>query len=411
MRVEAFREKLLWNVPTAMKTYEEILQRWPDDHDALAEMSRAKWWFWYWSEGLEYAQRGLALYPDDLFFLEMVSGGLVVTGRSEESLPVARRRIAIDNSYDAWDNLSYAFLTLGELDSAMVAQEEGMRVDPNPLAFEEAKVQIASATGDLERTIELVEARAENSALSPRKRYSARVNEHNGVMGYYLLAGRYRDAMALLQEANRRETDVDGVRRDVNMCNLLSLLGRHEEALAYITRCRLTDTWTRDPNSSKYDRPDGEINSLIALGRFDEVRVLLNGKTEAVLPGPHQFRMARLALAEQHPEQALEHLERAVQYGVIWGWMDIDYHVMRAEAFQQARRPEDAEVELREVIRKYPIYKVAHYHLARILDERGAAQDAATEYRTFLEAWPRADQDLTEVVTARERLVALVDGR
>ncbi|MDH4038817.1 MAG: protein kinase [Candidatus Krumholzibacteria bacterium] len=412
LRVEAWRDRLALNGADAMKTYAEMLDRWPDDHDALKEMSIAKWWYWHWSEALEYAVTGLALYPDDLFFLEMTAGGLTATGRADEAIPVSRRRIAIDDSFDAWDMLADNYMVLGKPDSALAALEQGMRVDPRPLELENRLITIAYVRGDLEQAIELAEAYAGNSGLTPRERYRMRVNTESGVVSYYLRAGRYRDALALLTEANQSATEVDAVRRDVNMCNLLSRIGRHGEALDYIVRCRTTEGWTRDPNVSKYNRPDGEIRSLIAVGRLGEARQILTedearGRETMMLFANHYFSAARLALAEGDAGLAIEQLELAVRYGKIWAFTDIDYRLMRAEAFQMEQRLDEAEAEVRDVIEHHPGHRIARYHLARILDERGATDAAAAEYRSFLEGWWRADPDLPEVIAANERLLAL----
>src|SRR5262245_55208181 len=49
-------------------------------------------------------------------------------------------------------------------------------------------------------------------------------------------------------------------------------------------------------------------------------------------------------------------------------------------------------------------YPLAHYHLAVAYERKGERELAASEYKHFLEAWNKADQDVPEVIAARTNL-------
>ncbi|MBN1504168.1 MAG: protein kinase [Candidatus Eisenbacteria bacterium] len=62
----------------------------------------------------------------------------------------------------------------------------------------------------------------------------------------------------------------------------------------------------------------------------------------------------------------------------------------------------DPAVNSRQLI--HPLY---HYRLAKLYEQKGAADKAAARYRKFLEIWKNADRGLPEVSEARKRLAAL----
>ena len=51
-----------------------------------------------------------------------------------------------------------------------------------------------------------------------------------------------------------------------------------------------------------------------------------------------------------------------------------------------------------------------HYRLAKLYQEKGETEKAIKEYETFLDIWKDADEDLPELIDARERYAKLKEG-
>jgi len=414
LRLEAWRHRLAADGASEMETYEELLTRWPDDREALFDMLHAKWWYWRWAESLHYAETGHKLYPDDMHFTMMCVVTLTLEDRPLEAIPLARARIAVQNSFDAWNDLAHCYVRASMLDSAMIALEEGMRVEPNPRLFQEGIATIAYYQGDLERATELFEAVANDGDLSPQERYQALTKEYLGVAGLYVQAGRFRDAMNLLRDMIRRGAgEIRPAVLATNLSFYLSRAGRYQEALDQIAESRRSEWWKNDARVSKANWVNGEIEALIGLGRYEEARTLLDEGDKAdrqSVKGPatkSYYARARLAIAEGNPENAVKYIDEAIVQGLLAGPKDIEYHEIRAQAFRTMGRLDEAEEALRYNVRRYPSHGIGHYYLGQLLEQKGAPEEAKDQYRIFLEKWSRADRGLPELADAKERLAML----
>ncbi len=414
LRLDAWRDRLASDGASEMETYEEILARWPDDREALFDMLHAKWWYWRWAESLQYAEMGHKLYPDDMHFTMMCVVTLALEDRPLEAIPLARARIAAQNSFDAWNDLAGCYIRASMLDSAMIALEEGMRVEPNPRLFQEGIATIAYYQGDLERATEIFEAVANDDDLSPQERYQALSKEYLGVAGLYAQAGRFQDAINLVREMARHGAgEVRPAVLATNLSFYLSRAGRYQEALDQIALFRQSDWWKNDAQVSKAKWVNGEIEALIGLGRLDEARTLLDEGDKAnkqSVKGPatrNYYARARIAIAEGKPENAVRYIEESIAQGLLGGPKDIEYHELRAQAYRAMGRMDEAEAALRYNVRRYPSHGIGHYYLGQLLEEKGARDEAEAEYRLFLTKWSRADRGRPEIVDTRERLAAL----
>ena len=59
---------------------------------------------------------------------------------------------------------------------------------------------------------------------------------------------------------------------------------------------------------------------------------------------------------------------------------------------------------------RFLIHPKYHYRLAKLYEEKGDTQKAIKEYEKFLDIWKDADEDLPELIDAKERYVKLVSA-
>jgi len=117
---------------------------------------------------------------------------------------------------------------------------------------------------------------------------------------------------------------------------------------------------------------------------------------------------ARVALADNKPEDALRYLREAERLGTRHRIdADIPARTCTARAYGMLRRYDDAAREYGEILRIYAGHYIAEYELAQVYDEMGRPADAVEYYARFLDHWSDADPGLAQVQHGKERLALL----
>jgi tetratricopeptide (TPR) repeat protein len=87
-----------------------------------------------------------------------------------------------------------------------------------------------------------------------------------------------------------------------------------------------------------------------------------------------------------------------------------------ARAYQKVGNPDKAIETYRKLITFDPTSQdrrmhipVYHYRLARLYERKGLKDEAAAQYRIFLDLWKDADAGIPELVDAKKRLAGLKD--
>jgi tetratricopeptide (TPR) repeat protein len=117
---------------------------------------------------------------------------------------------------------------------------------------------------------------------------------------------------------------------------------------------------------------------------------------------------AKIALAEQRPEAALEALDALRDQGIpISGMFPINVLTARAEAHVLAGRRDEAVAVHEEILRVYGGHALSHYALAVLYEDMDRFEEAAAEYEIFLDMWSEADKGLFELEDAIRRLESI----
>jgi tetratricopeptide (TPR) repeat protein len=117
---------------------------------------------------------------------------------------------------------------------------------------------------------------------------------------------------------------------------------------------------------------------------------------------------ARLALLRGKPQEAIDALEAARPYEAA----GYDVWTERGEAYLQAKQPELAAAQYKNVIDNPgvgfgPQYQLAHLGLARAYAMENKIAESRAEYQEFLKEWKDADPDLPILKTAKDEFAKL----
>jgi serine/threonine protein kinase/tetratricopeptide (TPR) repeat protein len=414
MRLEAWRQWLDYRTEDALSINREVLARWPDDRDVLCELIERLYANWYTMEALDTVERGLMLYPADLSLLRYQWVCLAGLGRLDDALTAAKTYMRHQpQAHIGYEELGWLHLWRGEPDSAEVAVNRALNLDPTYVWARFERASIAYARGDLVgaiaagKTALMSEGLDDDLALAFRTRY---LNWHLGLAFLYAEAGRLQEAHEVFSEAETYASDPLVALRRV-ICprfNILLRTGHADEVLAWTRSNRQSDSRITRLQALRL-----EAFAMVALDSLEAARSVLEelGATGEYLGAYAQYSYhkisAMLALAETDPQTALSelgHLDQTACYG---GMYHIEYLEMLAHAYRLAGRLEEAAAVHHDLLRIYGGHALSHYALGGIYEDLNRLPDAEREYTAFLDAWAEADEGLPQVEDARQRLASL----
>lgn len=424
MRLEAWRDQLNYRVVDAIGVYRELYTRWPDDKEILKELSLQLFFWWFPSECLDVSRRAMALYPDEVDFVYWYQTVLSSLGRPIEALEAARELVnRFPENPNHWDELALRFIGAGLPDSAEVAFQRALAIEPDFFGSQFGLATLAYYRGDLNGAIDNIGRFSRRDDLSLDRRYRYYINPNLTIGFAYACyeAGQYERALDLFDEAGRSRKDpVDRFYHAKYRCKLLWRVGRAAEVL------RWTDRVAKElaTGGGAMNNPQIEGAARWAVLEF-RARALvatdsLAAGREAALAlmdaasefGNHAriqalYLNARIAIEEGDAAAALAALDQMRQESVGFGQMNIEYHEARAAAYRLAGRMEKATAVHEELLLVYGGHALSHYHLGLIYEEMGRTQDAKQELAKFLEMWAQADEGLPQLEDARVRLAKL----
>jgi len=414
LRLEAWREQLDYQVADAIATYEELLDRWPDDHKILNDYHRILFYYWYSDRALAVVTQARQLYPDDLYFGLFYQIGLAHQGRLEEALVATRQYLQQHPTEpNAWDELALRYLSLGLPDSAASAYGQALKIDPDFLPSQRGLGYCAYSRGNLDEAIAITEEILQREDLLPSQRVDVMttVPFWPGLAFYHAEAGRYRHALELIEQARQYVTDpVSEVRLENMRSSLWLRMGQAGDVLRWANSLATHPAERLAPLLAVRYR----AQALVALDSLAAAREAVQQlhATEPDWGGVARrealWVTAQIALAENEPRTALTILEDVARHGISdGGHVDQIYREARARAYQLAGQFADAIATLEDLLQVYGSHALAHYQLGQIYEEMGQTAAAGREYREFLDRWQDADPDRPEVSLARQRLARL----
>jgi len=340
-------------------------------------------------------------------------------GRDEQAIDAYRRVLLIDSlDANAWANLATLHYGQGDLEAAVPLYERAFRLQPD---FRTRQVLNEEYGHDLVLLGRFEEA----EELYGLMLVGAPPRRARGLRSMALLrafTGRYveasdllRQAVVIYQGANYPVSEV----RDLAFLAAADLrLARIEEAGREIRSAVAVSVGNRVPpillatvgvlaaRNGQLEAAEELLDSAVARsdGSIDDRTAL-------------EYLRGEVEVARGNPGLGLEHLEAAASL------QGPGKTVRVLSALAQARlaigETERAAALLEEATRAQGSatsredqeeWILAHYRLARILDELGRTAEARAAYERFLALWSQADPELREVGEARARLSQLTPG-
>jgi tetratricopeptide (TPR) repeat protein len=412
--LDAWRHHVLGRIQSSLDVYEELSIRYPDDTRIIKDYVVKLSWSWYHDQALDLAQQGLTILPEDFLLGVINTSALRCIGRLEDGVNACRTLTRIHpDEPNAWDELGLTQLARGKPDSAEVAFESALKLDP---LFEASLYGLAVcdySRGDLTGAISRVEALTTRSNVPDGVRLQYLVNWNElGLVALLADAGRCREALVACDAAHELAgTDGRNQQKPVLSLSLVRLQMRDFtgtlEELAEAERLRGGQA------NTAIEWCYAKFKALIALGRFSQADSVLSQVRSGAANGAIKFTVlehilsAELALAKDDPAEALSQLEPVSRFRFGWHPWSIDIWMKIARAHRMAGRPSEAEAEFMDLLGIYGGHAIAHYELGQLYEEMNRAEDALTEYSRFLDLWANADENMPQLNDARRRVITL----
>lgn len=349
----------------AIKSFEEIIARFPLEAEAYQRLGRLLQGEERFAEATEVLKQGLVIDPGAKDLYNSLGGVFTSLGRHEESIAMFRHYVQLaPEEPNAHDSLAGAYQWAGRYEEAIAEYNRALTLKPD---FEIALIHLGNT---------------------------------------YFQQGRYRDAIRQYEQYIRN-AHADFER------------SRGYDCIAYVERRmgKLEKAQQTAATQRKYDKRAVDQLFLIALERNDlataqklkeEIELAQSadrGSRASQRPrfyyrGAFDLDSGRTAEAINEFKQALSHRAQT--------W-DIDaYEDCLANAYLKLGRLDEAIAEYERILKLNPNYPLVHFHLARTYELRGERDQERTECERFLQVWKDADEDIPEVIFARNVLTTQI---
>jgi tetratricopeptide (TPR) repeat protein len=321
-------------------------------------------------------------------------------GRYEKALDALNRTVDNDENFSpAYNMLGYVHANLGDFDEAMEALATYAELVPEQVNPHDSYGEILLVTGNYEEAMEQFQMADE---IRPNTQF---VLTH--IARTLTAQGRYKEAMETLQRA-REAAESDPARGDANfeMATVALKMGDPDRALTEAELCAELDPDRPCPHGlmlrahvqkKQYKKAENdlkELGTLIAL--FED-----NPEEQEY----YLHMAAVLDRARSNYDAALDKLAMAVEKG--GSFQRVEYYTEMARVYFDMGDYENVIQTIGEIDEINPNHFEVQLLAGKAYEKLGQTDRAIEAYEHVLDILVRADEDLSEVKEAKERLSAL----
>ena len=414
---------------------EEIVKKYPDDKQGHFHLGYALEQQGRFADAVREYQEVLRLDPNSGPAFNWLGLAYAESGEFEKAVEALKKHIALTpGEPNPWDSLGLAYVKMGKVDEAIASYKEAIKIKPDfdisimALSYLYAfKEDYTAALDSIDRYLSL--------DLSPERRAEAFL--WKGFCLYWL--GRFSESLEAFQQAE--EASRLGDWRDKPHLFLLRshlYFDRGEfEAARQSAQKYVAFRVEQLPKFEVYTAKIGDFLEglcYVKEGRLDMARAKLEAMDSALedLSGAYKENLmknihslrAEIHLAEGSAEVARVEVEQIV-YPLGFqpvGWFSFFYlsrrnwpqfREQRARLYTISDDLDRAITEYEGLIAPDPtktnalIHPRYHYSLGKLYEEKGWHDKAKAQYEKFLDLWKDADEGLTELDDAQERIDSL----
>jgi tetratricopeptide (TPR) repeat protein len=318
---------------------------------------------------------------------------LISQRRFDEALTVARRGLLIDSeAKDLYNALGGIHSHLDNDSETLAAYQRYVQLAPtDPNAFD----SLGLGHQQFGRYDEAVAAYQRALALNPESRVAV-IHLGNAC----LQRGQYRAA-------------IEQYRRYVEIARDDQSRGRGHEYLAYAylktgelgraeAESRLAARYFRQPVWSSLYLANARGDRRAAQAWKSKLRAKLSQAEHAErgVLRLYYYYLGYLAQTSGQATEAIEHFKEALRHQKVY-WRYDPLEDCLALAYLELGRLDEAIAEYERILRLNPNYPLAQFHLGQAYERKGDRERAREAYRSFLQTWKDADEDVPEVINAK----------
>jgi tetratricopeptide (TPR) repeat protein/DNA-binding winged helix-turn-helix (wHTH) protein len=347
--------------PAAIKSYQEIVSRYPLEVEAYRGLGRLLRGENRHDEAIEILKQGLIIDSEAKELYNSLGGVYSELGRHDEAIAMYQRYVQLaPEEPNAHDSLGLGYQWAGRYQEAIDEYQRALALKPD---FEVSVVHLANTLYQTGRYAESLQKFQRYIEIAPANAERAR--------GY---AG-----IAVIQRSRGRINEAERAAR---------------QALAYD---KVSGGQLFVVSLAKGD--------LIAAEKVEQTLEQIGSRARGARGNQREltYFQGSLELKNGRGPEAIEKFKEALQHRApIWN-LDA-YEDCLANAYLALGRVDEAIAEYERILKLNPNYPLVRYHLAQAYEHKGQTDQARAQYGRFLQVWKDANADIPEVVNAKKVL-------